>query len=209
MVSTPEDVAKMIRALFNGRLVSPNTLAQMEKDNAKAFGYGLQITPFYNKTGYGHTGRVDEFRSFAGYFPEDQLSMVIFSNGNTIKLNTIAIGILSKYYQKKYTHPGFPVYESKNSPSTDKFTGVYHAKLAGVITVAKFHVSKAGKNHLFLSMYNNGKEGEKKLLIRKSENTFYSPENNAEFDFTLNKKGGIKGARLTQGQQSISCTKTI
>ncbi|MDR6516872.1 serine hydrolase domain-containing protein [Chryseobacterium camelliae] len=208
IVSTPEDVAKMIHALFNGKLVSPETLAQMEKGNAKALGYGLQITPFYKNMGYGHTGRVDEFHSFVGYFPEDRLSMVVFSNGNTIKLNTIAIGILSKYYQKKYIHPDFPEYESKISPSMDKFAGIYHAKLAGVITVARFQISKAGKNHLFLSMYNNGKEGEKRLLIRKNENTFYSPENNAEFDFTLNKKGEIKGAKLTQGQQSINCTKT-
>jgi len=207
IVSTTEDIAKLMDALFNGKLVSANSLAQMETGNAKGFGYGLQIAPFYEKKGYGHTGRIDEFHSFVGYIPEDKVSMVIFSNGNTVKVNTIAIGMLSKYYQRKFTYPDFSKYESKISPSTEKFTGVYNAKLAGVITVGKFQVSKAGKNCLFVSMYNNGKDGQKVLLIRKNENTFYSPENNAEFDFTLNKKGEVTGAKLTQGKQSINCKK--
>ncbi|WP_062697760.1 serine hydrolase domain-containing protein [Chryseobacterium indologenes] len=208
VVSTAEDITNLMDALFNGKLVSKNSLAQMETVNTKAFGYGLQIAPFYKKTGYGHTGRIDEFHSTVSYFPDDKLSLVILSNGNTVKLNTIAIGILSKYYGKKYNYPDFR-YESKTSLSTDRFTGVYHAKLAGIITVAKFQISKAGKNHLFLSMYNNGKEGEKRLLIPKNENTFYSPENDAEFDFTFNKKGNVTGAKLTQGKQSINCKKTI
>lgn len=208
VVSTAEDITNLMDALFNGKLVSKNSLAQMETVNTKAFGYGLQIAPFYKKTGYGHTGRIDEFHSTVSYFPDDKLSLVILSNGNTVKLNTIAIGILSKYYGKKYNYPDFR-YESKTSLSTDRFTGVYHAKLAGIITVAKFQISKAGKNHLFLSMYNNGKEGEKRLLIPKNENIFYSPENDAEFDFTFNKKGNVTGAKLTQGKQSINCKKTI
>lgn len=208
VVSTTEDMARLMHALFTGKLVSRDALAQMEKGNAKALGYGLQLTPFYKKMGYGHTGRVDEFRTFAGYFPEDRLSVAILSNGSTMKLNTIAIGVLSAYHHKKYTYPEFPLYESKMSPAVDKFAGVYHAKLAGVITVARFQVSKAGKNHLFLSMYHNGKEGEKRLLVRKNESTFYSSENEAEFNFTLNKKGEVKGAKLIQGRQSISCTKT-
>ena len=209
VVSTTEDITRLMDALFNGKLVSKNSLAQMETANTKAFGYGLQVAPFYKKTGYGHTGRIDEFHSIVSYFPDDQLSMVILSNGNTVKLNTIAIGILSKYYRKKYIYPDFSRYESKFLPSADKFAGVYNAKLAGVITVAKFQISKAGKNHLFLSMYNNGKEGEKRLLIPKNENIFYSPENDAEFNFTFNKKGNVTGAKLTQGKQSINCKKTM
>lgn len=209
IVSTTEDIAKLMDALFNGKLVSANSLAQMETGNTKAFGYGLQTAPFYEKKGYGHTGRIDEFHSVVAYFPGDKISMVVLSNGSTVKVNTVAIGILSKYYQRKFMYPNFSSYESKISSSTEKFAGVYNAKLAGIITVAKFQISKAGKNYLFLSMYNNGKEGQKILLIRKNENTFYSPENNAEFDFTLNKKGEVTGAKLTQGKQSINCKKTI
>ncbi|MGC4129973.1 MAG: serine hydrolase domain-containing protein [Bergeyella sp.] len=207
IVSTTEDLTKLMNSLFNGKLVSEKSLAQMEKMDTKNYGYGLHKAPFYEKKGFGHTGRIDESRSVVGYFPDDKIALAIVSNGNTVNTNQLAIGILSKYYQKKYTYPDFTEYESKTALSTEKFTGVYKAKLAGIVTIAKFHISQAGKNHLFLSMYNNGKDSEKRLLIRKDENYFYSPESKAEFHFLSDKKGIITGIKLVQGKQSINCKK--
>lgn len=210
IVSTTEDLSKLMHALFNGNLVSKKSLEQMEKTNATAFGYGFQKTPFYGKIGYGHTGRIDEFRSGAAYLTEGQFSIVILTNGNNVKLNEMVVAVASKYYQKKYKTPDFTTYQSKTAPPTEIYNGIYKAKLAGLITLGKFKITQAGKNHLFIEMYNedeNGKESRKALLKRRGENDFYSFETGAELQFLLGKKDEVTGIKLTQGKQSINCKK--
>lgn len=210
IVSTTEDLSKLMHALFNGNLVSKKSLEQMEKTNATAFGYGFQKTPFYGKIGYGHTGRIDEFRSGAAYLTEDQFSIVILTNGTNVKLNEMVVAVASKYYQKKYKTPDFTTYQSKTAPPTEIYNGIYKAKLAGLITLGKFKITQAGKNHLFIEMYNedeNGKESRKALLKRRGENDFYSFETGAELQFLLGKKDEVTGIKLTQGKQSINCKK--
>lgn len=211
IVSTTEDLSKLMHELFKGTLISENSLEQMKKTNPQvALGYGLFRTPFYNKTGYGHTGRIDEFHSGIAYFPEDNFSIVILANGTNIKLNDMVVGIVSKYYQKKYKNPDFTAYSSETAPSTEIYKGIYKAKLAGLITVGTFQITQAGKNHLFIAMYNHekqGKESRKALLKRTGENEFYSFENGAELKFLLNEKGKVIGIKLTQGKQSINCKK--
>ncbi|MBL1220397.1 beta-lactamase family protein [Chryseobacterium sp. L7] len=211
MVSTTEDLLKLMQELFAGNLVSKKSLEIMKDANSPSImGYGLFKTPFYGKTGYGHTGRIDEFHSGVAYFPEDKFSIAILANGTNVKLNDIVAGVASKYYQKKYKNPDFTVYHSKTAPPTEIYNGIYKAKLAGIITVGKFRITQAGKNHLFIALYDPkkfGEESRKALLKRIGENDFYSFDTGAYLKFSLDEKGEVTGIKLTQGQQSINCKK--
>lgn len=210
IVSTTEDLSKLMAELFKGNLVSKKSLEQMKKTNSTAFGYGFQKTPFYEKIGFGHTGRIDEFRSGSAYLTEDNFSIVILTNGTNVNLNEMVNAVVSKYYQKKYKTPDFTTYQSKTAPSTENYMGIYKAKLAGIITLGQFKITLAGKNHLFIEMCNvgeNEKESRKALLKRKGDNTFYSFETGAELRFLLDTKGKVKGINLTQGKQAIYCKK--
>lgn len=212
MVSTTEDLSKLMSALFNGQLVSKNSLDNMKNTSLQtAIGYGLFRTPFYDKNGFGHTGRIDEFRAATVYFTGDNLSISILANGTSIKLNDIVIGIASKYYGTKYKRPDLTAYQSVNAPDTQIYTGIYSARLAGIISVGKFELTQAGKNHLYIAIYNNekdnAKESRKALLKRMGENEFYSFDTNAKLEFLLNKKRVVTGIKLTQGNNSINCKK--
>lgn len=212
MVSTTEDLSRLMFALFNGNLVSGKSLEQMKKTSLQTgIGYGLFRTPFYDKNGYGHTGRIDEFRAATSYFTADNLTLTILTNGTSIKLNDIALGIASKYYHINYQRPNLTAYENANAPQTQVYTGIYRAKLAGIIGIGKFKITQAGKNHLYIAMYNNEKdnvkESRKALLKRTGENEFYSFDANAKLQFLLNKKGVVIGIKLTQGNNAINCTK--
>lgn len=209
VVSTTEDLSKLMFKLLKGNLVSKNSLAQMGQANTKGIGYGLFWVPFYDRAGYGHSGKIDEFHSFVGYFPEDRLSICILSNGNNVKLNEIVKGVASKYYDRDYQNPDFTTYESDTAPQTKIYSGIYKAKLIGLITVGTFQISEAANSHLFLSMYEDGANGERILLERKGENKFYARKNNAEFYFILDKKGRVTGMKLTQNKQSIDCKKVL
>ncbi|MDR2237320.1 MAG: beta-lactamase family protein [Chryseobacterium sp.] len=212
MVSTTEDLSRLMFALFNGKLVSRKSLEQMEKTNLKTgIGYGLFKTPFHDKNGYGHTGRIDEFRAATVYFTADHLVLTVLTNGTNIKLNDIALGIASKYYHTPYQKPDLTAYENANAPQTRIYTGIYSAKLAGIISLGKFSITQAGKNYLYLAMHDNEKdharESRKVLLKRTGENEFYSLEANAKLQFLLNKKGVVTGIKLMQGNKSIHCKK--
>jgi len=122
--------------LFHGDLVSDISLATMQKLKSKSIGHGLFKAPFYDKIGWGHTGRIDKFKSATLYFPTEDLYLSVTSNGSRLGINDIMIGILSSYYGKKYDYPLF--YHSEiREPKLSVFTGTYKAKLAGIITLGK------------------------------------------------------------------------
>ena len=109
--STPSDLTAFMYGLFNGKLVSNNSLEQMKtmEDN---YGKGLIIAPFYEKIFYSHTGGIESFRAVAGYNIDEKLSLSLIVNGDNYSRNDIMIGILSMYYEKPYAFPdltGFAV----------------------------------------------------------------------------------------------------
>ncbi|MDR0230039.1 MAG: beta-lactamase family protein [Flavobacteriaceae bacterium] len=209
IVSTTEDLSKFIQELLNGRLISEKSLALMKRTNQKGIGYGILKTPIYDKVGYGHFGNIDEFQSFIGYFPNEELSITLLSNASNVKLNDVVLNIASKYFNKPYQQADFITYKSHTVSQTKVYTGVYKAILIGFIDVGVFEIREAANNYLFLSIYANGKEGQKILLERQGENKFYARKNNAEFDFIVNKKGEITGMKVTQNKQSMNCKKVM
>lgn len=93
LVSTPTELLKFIIALDEGKLVSKASLAQMKnfKDN---YGLGLAKVPFITKFGYGHSGRIEEFRSVLFYFPEDKAGVSFITNQSDYDVNQISINML-------------------------------------------------------------------------------------------------------------------
>jgi len=136
IVSTPTDLTKFIEALFAGKLVSQNSLAQM-KTMTDGIGMGMFQIPFYNKKGYGHNGGIDGFASNLAFFPEDNLAIAYCTNGMVYPMNDILIGVLSIYFNKEYKIPSFKTIALK-SEELDKYLGVYSTtQLPMKITITK------------------------------------------------------------------------
>ena len=106
IVSTPIDLNIFSEALFNGKLVSTNSLIQM-KTIKDSFGMGLIQMPFYNKTSFGHSGGIEGFQSLFAYFPDDNISIAYTANGINCNVNDIAIALLSAVYDKPFEIPKF------------------------------------------------------------------------------------------------------
>ncbi|MEM9328867.1 MAG: serine hydrolase domain-containing protein [Bacteroidota bacterium] len=68
VISTPTDINQFLRYLFEGKLISDQSLIEMRK-LVDGFGLGVFQVPFYDKKAFGHTGGIDGFRSTAFYFP--------------------------------------------------------------------------------------------------------------------------------------------
>ncbi|WP_289030903.1 serine hydrolase domain-containing protein [uncultured Paraglaciecola sp.] len=128
IISTPSEVGLFLTGLFNGKLISANSLDKMKEIN-QGYGRGLFKFPFYEKEIYGHTGGIDGFVSQAGYFPADNVAFTLTSNGLNYKLNDISIGLLSIYYGRPFDIPDFtqkPI--SLSEKNLLKYEGVFSSK---------------------------------------------------------------------------------
>ena len=124
IVSTPSDITKFAYALFNGKIISSESLKQMQSLQ-DSFGMGLFQIPFHEKKGYGHNGGIDGFSSMFAYFPGDEVSFALTSNGSAYPNNNIVITLLSSVYNKPYEIPSFKTFTAGD---LEQYLGVYAEK---------------------------------------------------------------------------------
>ncbi len=124
LVSTPTDLATFFYELFNGDLLTQESLDQMT-DIQDGLGMGLMQLPFYERSAYAHNGGIDGFQSSAAYFPEDKVTIAYISNGVVLSMNDILIGALSIYFGKEYELPDFKPALELTSEQLDPYLGTY------------------------------------------------------------------------------------
>jgi CubicO group peptidase (beta-lactamase class C family) len=126
IVSTASDLVRFSQALFNGKLLSAESLALM-KTMREGFGLGLFQIPFYDKKGYGHTGGIDGFHSVYSYFSDGNISYALVANGTNYNTNLISIAVLSAIFNKSYQIPSFSQYQPK-AEDMEQYVGIYASK---------------------------------------------------------------------------------
>lgn len=186
IVSTPSDLTKFIEALFTERIISKQSLSRMTiiKDR---YGMGVFQFPFNDKKSFGHTGGIDGFNSFLSFFPEDNLSVALCSNGSNYDNNNIMIGALSCYFNEPFDIPKFEKFKITEA-DLEQYLGVYSTDKMPI----KFTITQ-DKNVLFAQ----GTGQPIVALDYKGENKFSFEQVGAifEFDpksnqFTLKQGGG-------------------
>jgi len=138
IVSTPNDLAKFIQALFDGKIVSKESLDQM-KTMRDGEGFGMVTFEFAGKTFYGHTGGADNYGAWLSYLPEEKLAVAYTTNAKVYPVKDIVSGAVDIYYNKPFQ---IPTFESiAVSPEVlDKYVGVYSTPDAPV----KFTITRQG-----------------------------------------------------------------
>ena len=96
IVSTPIDLNLFSDALFNGKLISKNSLIQM-KTIKDSFGMGLLQMPIKDKKNFGHPGGIDGFVSLFVYLPDCRISFALTANGINYNVNDITSSVLNAF----------------------------------------------------------------------------------------------------------------
>jgi D-alanyl-D-alanine carboxypeptidase len=122
IISTPNDLTRFIQALFDGKIVSKESLDQMKPK--EKYGLGINQYPLGGKTLYGHGGGIDGFRSLLVYLPEEKLALAYTSNGVNYPSNNIVIGVFDIYWNKPFEIPTFATV-AVSLEVLDKYVGVY------------------------------------------------------------------------------------
>jgi D-alanyl-D-alanine carboxypeptidase len=143
IVSTPNDLAKFIQALFDGKIVSKESLDQM-KTVRDGDGLGMEPFTFAGKTFYGHTGGGDNYGAWLAYLPEEKLAVAYTTNAKVYPVRDIVSGVVDIYYNKPFQIPSFePIAVSPEV--LDKYVGVYSSPEAPV----KFTITREGATLFF------------------------------------------------------------
>ncbi|MDI9311029.1 MAG: serine hydrolase domain-containing protein [Limnohabitans sp.] len=123
ITSNADDLTKFFNALFEGKLVKKESLAEMTQLE-QTYGKGLITLPFAQRKFFGHTGGIEGFRSVVGYYPPEKFGVSLIVNGDNFNRNDIMIGILSIYYKMPYQFPN--IISVKVKPEVlNSYTGVY------------------------------------------------------------------------------------
>ncbi|HEX4945394.1 MAG TPA: serine hydrolase domain-containing protein [Blastocatellia bacterium] len=138
IVSTPNDLAKFIQALFDGKIVSKESLDQM-KTIRDGEGAGMEHFTFAGKTFYGHTGGADNYGAWVAYMPEEKLAFAYTTNAKVYPVKDIVNGVMDIYYNKPFQIPAFESV-AVSTEVLDKYVGVYATPEAPV----KFTITRNG-----------------------------------------------------------------
>lgn len=125
IVSTPNDLAKFIQALFDGKIVSKENLDQMKMiRDGDGLGLGMEPFTFAGKTFYGHAGGGDNYGAWLAYLPEEKLAVAYTTNAKVYPVVNIVRGVIDIYYHKPFQVPALE--SIAVSPEVlDKYVGVY------------------------------------------------------------------------------------
>ncbi|MFC0773345.1 serine hydrolase domain-containing protein [Terrimonas alba] len=140
IVSTPNDLAKFIQALFDGKIVSMESLDRMKTiRDGDGLGIGMEPFTFTGKTFYGHAGGGDNYGAWLSYLTEEKLAVAYTTNAKAYPVKDIVSGVIDIYYHKPFQIPTFEMVAV--SPEVlDKYVGVYSTPDAPV----KFTISREG-----------------------------------------------------------------
>ena len=125
VISTAEDTSLFLHKLFQNQLLSETSVNKMMslKDN---YGFALMQFPFYDKRFLGHNGKIDGFLSSAAYYPPEQISFAVLSNGMNTNFNNILIALLSAQFGMTVEIPDFTATEYKlSNEQRQRYVGEY------------------------------------------------------------------------------------
>lgn len=197
IISTPTDLCLFTAGLFNGKIISPESLEQMKPIGEDSYGFGLEEVQLDGMTGWGHPGVIDAFSSTVAYFAEQDLSIALLCNGSNYGSHDVAIATLREVLDKPYELPSFDVIEL-TPEELDQYVGTYESeKIPMDFTIRKkgntLELEAPGQgastltaegNHVFSIM----KYGVK-ITFYPEEKRMHFVQQGMEFDFTLKSSG--------------------
>jgi D-alanyl-D-alanine carboxypeptidase len=136
IVSTPSELARFIAALFEHRLLTPQSVTEMLTPFSKDLpGSEKGIVVFQladrNRTAYQHLGGIDAFHSSLTYLPDEKVAIAIAFNGQNYPMGKLFTAIVDASAGRAVEVPSFRAITLP--PETlARFEGVYTMREIGM-----------------------------------------------------------------------------
>jgi len=99
LISTAGDLVRWQIALVNGRVVRPESYAEMtlpiylNDGSEHPYGMGLSLAEVAGQPCVSHGGGIFGFNSWLGYFPDQKLSIAVISNSEGFEAQSLALAL--------------------------------------------------------------------------------------------------------------------
>ena len=205
LYSTVDDLFKWNQALYGGKVISEKSLQAaltpvVLKGNAptpQKYGYGLGLNEYRGTDLISHGGGLHGFLTMLAYYPEEKMTVVMFTNTSDPEINFDPNKIAEAFvWNKLDSQTSFA--QSKVKPANlEQFTGRYELLNVGVMTVT------TSDNRLFAQL-----SGQPKFeIFPSSETEFFWKVVDARLKFVKNENGEVNKAILTQNGQELEAKK--
>jgi CubicO group peptidase (beta-lactamase class C family) len=199
--STVDDLLKWNQALYGGKVLNEKSMKQaltpaiLKNGNAPSmkYGYGLGLNTYRGEEIIGHSGGLHGFITQLSYYPEEKLTVVMFSNTDQPQVNFDPTKIAEAFLWNKMDKQTSYAELTEKPKNLQLLTGRYEIMHAGVLTVT----TEADKLYAQLS-------GQPKFeIFPLSDTEFFWKVVDARIKFMKDDKGEINEAVIFQGGQEL------
>ena len=96
-------------------------LVDTMKQISNAYGLGIKSIDFFDQEGFGHGGAIDAYNAMAAYFPQENMTLLLASNGSNDNFHEIYQQILKSYFNQSLVD--LPV----STEQLERYAGMYQA----------------------------------------------------------------------------------
>jgi CubicO group peptidase (beta-lactamase class C family) len=189
LYSTTHDLWKWEKALFGGKVLSPESLAKMTTPNQNTYALGIEVQRIAGHKVYVHGGAVEGFKTSLAYFPDDDITIVVLSNlGAAVEkmtdgLAAILFGIPVELAPETAAAPTEVTLPAK---LLQDYVGAYRFSPALTIVITL-------SGNQLISQAN----GQSRVpLYAESENRFFTGISEGEFEFNRDAAGKVVSMTL-------------
>ena len=203
--STVDDLMKWNEALYGGKVLTkksldaaltPAVLKNGEQPSMK-YGYGLMMGKFRGEDIISHGGGLHGFVTQLAYYPEEKLTVVMFSNTAEPEVNFDPNKIAEAFLWDKMDKQTSYVESSVKPANLQMYTGRYDLLGQAVITITTVD------NKLYAQL-----SGQPKFeIFPMSEDQFFWKVVDAKIKFIKDEKGEFTQAILFQNGQELKAKK--
>jgi len=176
------------------------TKAQQEKAYTPVknnYGYGWVIDSVEGKRRVGHGGGIHGFVTNIARVPEDDICIVMLSNGSDETLQQITNALFNALYNKPYELPKERTEIKLPVETLNQYVGEYEIR-------PDLHVIMSVKNGELTALPTGQREN---ILYAEKEDFFFVKEQDIQVEFTRNEQKQLTGFILHQNGRKTSCKK--
>lgn len=190
LVSTVEDLYKwsVIMDGKTNKLVSEKMAQEIYTPGHSGYGYGWFIDTSFGMKRYGHTGGLPGYVSDYSKIPEANLTVVIFSNIESMRLNRVKRDLTAIALDKSWDMPIKGNHVALTPEQFAALTGDYKMADGAVMKIAKGAEPDSLLSAHVPDQFRAG-------LVPMSPTEFYFPLSEGKMTFTLDSNG--RGAKVT------------
>ncbi|MBX7249259.1 MAG: beta-lactamase family protein [Caulobacteraceae bacterium] len=103
--TTATDLGRWVTALEGGRILSPNSLAEMKDGGQFGYGYGLEIANVGERLRLRHTGQVNGYISVVQWYPAEHIVLVAVTNYENGRVSAVMRDLAAIVFGQPYDMP--------------------------------------------------------------------------------------------------------